>query len=127
MAKIKLGAKPKTFKPITVKFDHPDGTPGEIQAVYKYRTRSEFGTFLNSIFNEVGEQPVADGKPDFERLFQLSGDRHAHQILKSLESWDLEDELNLENLQALSDEIPAAAVALMSSYAAACTEGRLGN
>lgn len=127
MAKIKLGAKPKTFKPITVKFELPDGTPGEIQATYKYRTRSEFGAFLNTIFSEAGETPPEDGKPNFERLFQISGDRHAHQILKSLEAWDMEDELNLENLQALSDEVPAAAVALMSSYAAACTEGRLGN
>ena len=53
MANIVLGKKPKNFKPFTVKFPMPDGTEGIIAATFKYRTRSEFGVMMNSIFADA--------------------------------------------------------------------------
>jgi hypothetical protein len=124
---IKLGNRPKSFKPFPVKFEMPDGTEGQIVATYKYRTRTEFGEFMDAIFAEAGGAPMVDGKLDYKRLYEQTRDRNADHLLAALDAWNLDEELNLQNLQALADELPAAAIALMSSYRDACVEGRLGN
>ena len=51
MAKIKLGNRPKNFKR-TVSFDMLDGTKGTIECIFKYRTRSEFGAFVDEMFDK---------------------------------------------------------------------------
>ena len=127
MAQIKLGKTPKTFKPFAVKFPMPDGSEGTITATFNYRTRTQFGQFLNGVFSDAGEEAPSDGKLDFETLFAKTRDKNADHLLQALGAWDLDDEVNRANLQALADELPAAAVALMAAYNAACTEGRLGN
>jgi len=58
MTKIILGKTPKTFAAFPVDFPMPDGTTGEIKATFKYRTRTQFGEFLNKIFSEAGEEQV---------------------------------------------------------------------
>lgn len=127
MSKIKLGATPKTFKTFLVKFPMPDGTEGVIQATFNYRTRTQFGTFLNQVFADAGETPNAGEKPDFEAIFAKTKDKNADHLVLALSAWDLDEELNRHNLQELADEIPAACIALMTAYNLACTEGRLGN
>ena len=128
MSKIKLGATPKTFKTFPVKFPMADGTGGVIQATFNYRTRTQFGQFLNQVFNDAGETPNADEKPDFEVIFSKTKDKNADHLVLALAGWDVEDkELSRANLQQLADEIPAACIALMTAYNVACTEGRLGN
>lgn len=128
MAKITLGKRPASFKPFDVKFQMPDGTEGIIKATFKYRTRAEFGAMLNGMFTEAGEEKPADGKLDFEALYTKMGDRNADHLLAALDAWSLDDQpLSRATLLQLSNELPAAAVALMKSYAEACTEGRLGN
>lgn len=123
---IKLGQRPKTFKPFNVKFLMPDGETGVIQATYKYRTRVEFGKFMNEVFGEV-EEKTAEGKVDFEKLFESMGDKNADYLLECLDAWNLTEPLTKQTLLQLSSEIPAATVALMTSYREACTEGKLGN
>jgi hypothetical protein len=128
MSKIKLGNTPKTFKPCAVKFPMPDGSEGVIQATFHYRTRTQFGQFLNQVFADAGDTPKADEKPDFEVIFAKTKDKNADHLTLALAGWDVEDqELNRQNLQQLADELPGAAVALMTAYNLACTEGRLGN
>lgn len=129
MTKIILGQKPSTFKPFPVKFEMPDGSTGVITATFKYRTRSEFGAMLNTATEGAGQVDVApDGKLDYEKLHRSLGDRNAEHLLACIHAWDLDDQpLSLETLQELSDTLPAGAIALMSAYAGACTEGRLGN
>jgi hypothetical protein len=127
MTKLVLGKNPETFKAFPVKFPMPDGTDGVIMATFKFRTRSQFGQFLNGIFADSGEATKPNAKPDFELIFGRDGNKNADHLLACLVGWDLDQELNLKSLQDLSDQLPAAAVALMSAYNAACTEGRLGN
>lgn len=127
MTKVKLGARPKAFKPVTIKFEMPDGTKAAIEALYKYRTRSEFGELMNQLFADAGVERPADEKLDFKKIFESGSDKNADHILASLESWNLDEALNRDNLRQLNDEMPAACVALMDGYRMACVEGRLGN
>lgn len=127
MSKIKLGSTPKTFAPAHIKFTKPDGEEAEIVVTYKYRTRSQFGQFLDSIYKDAGEVTPAADKIDFKALTEKTRDKTADHLLDCVEAWDLDDKLSRENLQVLADEVPAAAAALMAGYSAACTEGRLGN
>lgn len=129
-SKIKLGQRPKTFKPFPVKFELPeDGTEATIEVTYKYRTRKEFGALVNEMYADAGiVQPKTEsGSVDFEKLHQQLGEKSAGHLLKSIEAWNLDERLGLESLKQLCDEMPAAAAALSMAYAAACTEGRLGN
>lgn len=129
MAKIKLGECPKTFKEFPVKFVLPNGDEAGVMVTFKYRTRTQFGEFQNSMF---GDQSSADdrlpgGGIDFKKLYERVGAHHADHLLKAIESWDLDFLPTVESLAQMSNEIPASAAAFMSAYNAACTEGRLGN
>lgn len=127
-SKITLGKRPQNFKSIAVKFTLPDGETGIINVVFQYRTRSEFGAYLNQLFaTSDAEKPVADEKPDFVDLFAKAGEKTVSQLLDAMKSWDFEHELSKETLVQLGDEIPAALAAIGSAYNAACTEGKLGN
>ena len=127
MPKIKLGKRPETFKPFPVTFTMPDGESGSILATFRYRTRTEFGDLLNQMFANAGQEPPADGAPDFKTLFGKAGEKNAQHLHAALAAWDLDEELTVENLKQFVDEQPAAAAALMAAYSAAANEGRLGN
>ena len=124
----KLGNTPKVFKQIPVKFTFPDGEPGAIAVVYKYRTRTGFGEYLNKLFETSGAvKPDDDGKLDFVELFAKGGEKTVTQLLDAIESWNFEYPLDKETLMQLQDEVPAAIAAFGEAYRAACAEGRLGN
>ena len=128
MAKLKLGSRPKSFKR-TVSFDMLDGTKGTIEAVYKYRTRSEFGAFVDQMFDKA-KVPESDEIPkqlSMTELMEKTKDSNADYLLQVLDGWNLDEELSRESLQQLSDEVPGAVGALMETYRAAILEGRLGN
>lgn len=130
MAKIKLGARPKSFKRV-VKVPMLDGTEGTVEVVYKYRTRSEFGRFIDEITEAAGvkSKPATDddGKFSFADLMDRTKESNAEYILKVAEGWNLDEEFTLENVSVLCDELPGAAAAIMENYRLAVTEGRLGN
>jgi hypothetical protein len=127
MAKIKLGNRPKSFKH-TVTFDMLEGGKGSIECVYKYRTRSEFGTFIDELMEAAGAKEKADGeKFSMAELMDKTAGSNADYILSVLESWSLDEDLNKANAQQLADEYPAAAAAIMETYRTACLEGRRGN
>lgn len=128
MAKIKLGTKPQTFKPFLVKVALPDGTEGEISATFVYRTQEEYGELLNESKTKGAPMPTAeDGSIDFKALYSDGIRNNAEFLLKILSAWDLEQDLNAENLQAMGNVYPAATNALQAAYGVACREGRLGN
>lgn len=127
MAKIKLGNRPKNFKRI-VKFPMLDGTTGQIEMTYKYRTRKEFGEFIDALLKKAGETNKAEGAEfSMAELMEKTAGSNADYILDVAEGWDVDAEFTKENLEQLSDEVPAAAAAIMEQYRAAVTEGRLGN
>lgn len=128
MAKIKLGARPSTFKK-TVSLAMLDGTTGTIECKFKYRTKKEFGAFLDGLFKAAeGENTEPEGaKLSLADLMTKTVDKNAQYLLDVLDGWNLDTELSLEALEQLCDELPGAAAAIMDTYRIAVTEGRLGN
>jgi hypothetical protein len=127
MSKIKLGNRPKAFSK-TVKFDMIEGGKGSIECTFKYRTRTEFGEFIDGLVKESGVQVEAeDGKFSMTDLMEKTAGSNAQYLLKVLDAWNLDEDLTLANAQQLADELPAAAAAIMETYRLAVTEGRLGN
>lgn len=136
--KIKLGQRPATFAPITVNFKLPEGGDGCMEVTPKYFTRKEFGKLLDDLskakaaeFGKVVDVPAetAEFKPlSMEEMQTKQVDTQADYLVQVLHAWNLDDkELNLENLQQLSDQCPAAAAAIAAAVREAITEGRLGN
>ena len=126
-SKITLGKRPKNFKRV-VKFQLLEGGEGSIECSYKYRTRSEFGAFIDKVVEAAG----ATNKPEGEKfsmaeLMERTAGQNAAYIMDVIDGWNLDEELTKANVQQLSDEFPAAAAAIMETYRAAITEGRLGN
>ncbi len=128
MARIKLGATPKSFKR-TVTVDLLDGTKGSIECDFIYRTRTEFGQFLDEIFKDAGVKPAAseDEKVVIEEVMERTRDTNADYLLRVLQGWNLDEELNKANLQQLCDEFPGVANAIMESYRTSVSEGRTKN
>lgn len=128
MAKIKLGNRPKSFEK-TVKVAMLDGTEGSIGCVFKYRTRTEFGAFIDEITEASGVKVKTDDEQKFslKELMEKTKDSSADYLLKVMEGWNLDEEFTRQSVQQLCDELPGVATAIMETYRAATTEGRLGN
>jgi len=126
IAKIKLGSRPKSFKH-TVTFPMLDGTTGTIECLFKYRTRDEFGKFVDGLFDAAGTKPPADGQFSMKELMSRTSTANADYLLAVLDGWNLDDELTHGALVQLADELPGAAATIMEAYRAAVVEGRLGN
>ena len=126
MAKIKLGARPKTFKRV-VSFPMLEGGEGTIECVFKYRTRTEFGAFIDRIFADAGEKNAAGDDFSVESLMTKTCDKNADYLLEILDGWNLDEGLSRDSLQQLADECPAAVNAVMNAYRDAVRDGRLGN
>jgi hypothetical protein len=126
MAKIKLGARPESFKH-TVKFPMLDGTQGTIEVHYRYRTRKAFGAFIDSVFESANEPQVDGTKPNLADIMAKTAGANASYIMQAVVGWNLDEDFTEENVQQLADEIPAAAAAIMNDYQKAILEGKLGN
>lgn len=126
-SKIKLGNRPKAFKRV-VTFDMLEGGKGSIECTFRYRTRSEFGVFIDKLMEAAGAKAQPEGeKFSMAELMEKTAGQNAEYILDVLESWNLDEDLTKPNVQQLADELPAAAAAIMETYRTACIEGRLGN
>ena len=53
MGRIKLGARPKTFAH-TVTVQMPEGGTASVRMQYRYRTRTEFGQFVDDLVRAAG-------------------------------------------------------------------------
>ncbi|HEY8606632.1 MAG TPA: phage tail assembly chaperone [Noviherbaspirillum sp.] len=126
--KIKLGNRPQNFKKtVTVKM--LDGSEGAIDVTFKYRTRTEYGAFIDAIMEAAGEKGRDAGDEAFsnEKLWAKVAANNAEQLLQVVEAWNLDEELTKENIEQLADELPGAVLAIMETYRVAILEGRLGN
>jgi hypothetical protein len=131
MARIKLGARPKTFEH-TVTVPMPEGGTASVRMQYKYRTRTEFGAFVDELVAAAGTPPPASQQEDdvsfsLRQALEATRDTNADYILKIAEGWDLDVEFDRASLVQLCDELPGAALAIIERYRGAITEGRLGN
>lgn len=144
---IKLGSRPKNFKK-TVKVTLLDGTVASVEITYKYRTRKEFGAFIDKITAaaraaeaarkaadetaeaqaDAGIEKEAEDKPfSLEELMDKTAGANADYVMDVVEAWNLDVPLSKTAVEQLADEIPAAVNIIMESYRVAITEGRLGN
>ena len=128
MAKIKLGNRPKSFEKV-VKVQMLDGTEGTICCTFKYRTRTEFGAFIDEITEAAGVKAKTDEEQKFslQDLMEKTKDSSADYIMKVMEGWNLDEEFTRQNVQQMCDELPGVSTAIMEAYRTATTEGRLGN
>ncbi len=142
MAKLVLGKRPKDFKR-TINIQMLDGTTGSVECTFKYRTRKEFGEFIDAKTAATLEAVKAEteavkaeteaGKPDEGKAFSLkdhleqSSETSAAYILDIVTGWNLDVELSLQSLQDLANEFPGAPGAIIEMYRAAIVDGRLGN
>ncbi len=130
-SKVVLGARPKNFKK-TLTVDLPEGGQGQIVISYLYRTRKEFGVLVDELTAAAGVPPPKSEAPD-EVAFSLhaaisaSVEKNAEYILRVADGWDLDAAWSLGTVRQLCDELPGAALAIIDTYRAAITEGRLGN
>ena len=119
--KIKLGNPPKDFKrKITIEL--LDGTKGDVEFTFKYRTRSEYADLMDATLNAEKDAPVKKeetAKEAFERI----GEGTVSFIKEIATGWDLEEEFNDENIKTLIDTYPAVTVAASESYRLAILEG----
>ena len=124
--KIKLGNRPKNFKRV-ITFPLIEGGEGAIEVTYKYRTRQEFGAFIDGIFAAAKEEQPQDGEFKMSDLMGKTRDKNAAYLLDVIEGWNLDEPLNRETAEQLCDELPAAAAEIMEVYRSAIVEGRLKN
>lgn len=136
MAKITLGKRPKNFKK-TISVQMLDGTTGTVECVFKYRTKKEYGEFIDGITEaaraaekakETPKAEEAEVKPfSLAEYLEKSVDAGADYILQILEGWNLDVELSKESVEDLGNEFPGATTAIIETYRTAVLEGRLGN
>lgn len=92
MTKLKLTPDP-TFKAI-VGIPVPGGEPAPVEFTFKHRDRSAVKAWIDSV-----------------------GDKTDAQVVEScITGWDLDDELNEENIKRLCDNYVGAGMAVFSAY-----------
>lgn len=123
---IVLGKRPDGL-PDTLTITLPDGSDGLLPVTFKYRTRTEFGEFLDSIFGTT--PPEFDGTSKNAAANQQRGTTqyNGQYIFGCLKGWGLDAPFTLQNCIQLADELPGVAQALMNRYRQLTIEGRLGN
>lgn len=126
MAKITLGNRPANFKH-TVKFKLLDGTEATIEVVYKYRTRKEYGAFVDDVAAASKQENGTDEEFSWAKLMERTGASNAEYVMQAVDGWNLDEPFTLENVQQLADELPGAIAVIMDTYRNAITQGRLGN
>lgn len=130
MAKIILGSRPKNFTRI-ITVDLPEGGKGSVEMLFKYRTRTEFGEFIDHLLDKAGVS-VKDTSEEalkfsLKEALEKTIEQNAEYILQVADGWNLDKDFNRQSVLQLCDELPGAAQAVMDAYREAITTGRLGN
>lgn len=146
MPTIKLGERPKVFKR-PVKFTDIDGTELLVPVHFKYRTATEFGTYVDEYAKQTEAKMLAErderdarrreaedkGEVYIEPVLtneQMRADEakaNADYLMGILEGWDLEVPFSADAVLQLCNETPGAASRIIVDYRRAITEGHLGN
>ncbi len=130
MATVKLGTRPKTFQQL-VSIPLHEGGEGTIKAVYRYRTRTEYGRFIDELMEaaqvKLAGESQAEVKYSLELALTKTVAKNADYLMQIMDGWNLEQDFTLENVRQLCDELTGAAAALIHRYGQVIEEGRLGN
>lgn len=129
---VTLGKRPKAFKR-TITFPMLEGGECSIEMLYRYRTRKEFGAFVDTMAAAANQPAPRSGAEDdvrfsLEQIMAGGNDKNAEYILQIADGWNVDGHaFNLASVEQLCDELPGAALRIMEEYRAAIVEGRLGN
>ncbi|KIF80776.1 phage tail assembly chaperone [Noviherbaspirillum autotrophicum] len=129
MAKLTLGKRPGAFKK-TVHIPLCDGGTDEIEFVFKYRTRTEYGKLMDELAAKPSQEDGAatpKEKWSLEKFIGKSVEEDADFILMLAEGWDLSDEFSRESLISLVDMHAGATDAIHKAYATGLREYREKN
>lgn len=130
MAKITLGKRPESFKRV-ITVELLEGGKGTVEIEYIYRTRTEFGVFVDELLSDAGVKPTGgsddDVKFSLETALKKARDANADYIMKVAKDWNLDVDFSREAVAQLCDELPGVAQQIIEVYRTAITEGRLGN
>jgi Phage tail assembly chaperone len=128
MAKIKLGSAPKAFTH-KVTFPLLQGGTGEITITYRYRDRTQFAEFIDSVYPKIKKPDPVSKDAGFDVIQNAleAQENEVRYIMGAATAWDLEDDLSEANVRALINEFPAAGAAITAAYREAITEGRAKN
>lgn len=130
-AKIRLGTRPKSFAS-SVTIPMHEGGEGVVPVQFRYRTKTEFGAFVDGLIQAAGTAPPKsqsdeDVRFSLQAALEATRDQNADYLLQVLDGWGLDAPFDRASVVQLCDELPGAALALIDRYRLACTEGRLGN
>jgi hypothetical protein len=138
--KVVLGKRPKSFtKDIT--FPMLDDSTGCMQVTYKYRSRTEFAAFVDSVRAGLKaksdaamdrfQQAIDNGEPAPEitqvELVTTGAEYNVDYIMGCVDGWNLDVPFDKGAVEELVDTLPAAVTAIVTAYRDVITEGRLGN
>lgn len=125
MAKFKLIQKP-TFKvPVTIQRAGYSAEKVEFEFKYLDRTAlAELYTGWNERHDELSKQV---GDMDLKAFTAAQIDLQADQLLDVVVGWDIEEKFTPENVRILVNSINSAPNAVLSAYAEAFNDARLGN
>lgn len=126
-SKVKLGNRPKAFKPFTIDLELPDGEKGEIPITFKYKTQDEYWEYRDSFFKAIGVERPDKADTNLPVIAKEARMRAAEHMVEAIDDWGLDIPLSADALCDLFNEIPRSAGVLVEAYQRACTEGRLGN
>lgn len=146
MAKIRLGNRPANFKKVVQVPTHDD-PDGHVEAVYKYRTLTEYGAFVDEYAKKVEAEIEAEkaARDKARSDAEAKGETYAEPVLTNeelrkkqakstadylmgiLDGWNLDEQFSAESVLQLCDELPAVGTQIINDYRVAITEGRLGN
>lgn len=128
-SKFKFGTPPKSFKK-NVEIVMLDGTTAAIEFSFKYRTRKQFAELADENMASVIADQKAAGEVQERTVVEWYGIADTHSVahvLKIVDGWDLEDELNEKTLTKLEDEYPGSLSAIATVYRQAVAEARAKN
>lgn len=132
MSKITLGSRPKSFKK-ALQVPLHEGDTGTIEVSYVYRTRKEFGAFVDELLSAVPAAAVAAAAGADAAKYSLAAvlaknvETQADYIMRIIDGWNLDEPFSRPNVLKLCDELPGASEAIIEQYRNAVSEGRLGN
>lgn len=145
--KVVLGKRPTTFTK-TITGPMADGTTGAMDIIYRYRTRTEWGTLLDehqaakkergaaavqayldavaAARSAVPPQPLPT-PPGAGAAQSAEVEADARLVMDIACGWDLADAFSFESVRQLADEAPGLITEIVRAYGDAVHEGRLGN
>jgi hypothetical protein len=118
--------------------DMHDGSQASLQIEFKYRSRSEYAQFIDSIIANAkksaeAEKPktedesLQDKELTMQEILNQQGDLAIETIMQIAVGWELSDKWNKKSLSELHDKFPGAFNAINNAYSASVVHGQLKN